>query len=627
MLCISAPTNDATVADNVTVTADISVSPQSPGIQSLQFFLDKTHLITDFAAPFTFQLPSTHFIDKTWSLSVQATMRDGFTTGPASIHLIFSNGIRRTITTANTFTPTSGSTPLPGQPFILAATGDGASGETTDVPALIALWSPNLFLYLGDVYEKGTYTEFYNWYGAEQYFGQFRAITDPVPGNHESTKAAAFGYQDYWRIGHSAPTYYSFDAAGWHFIALNANGQVRQQPGSQQYQWLVQDLNKNTAACTLAYWHQPVFSIGPEPQSHRMEPIWALLARHHVDIVLSGHDHGYQRWQPLDGKGNVDPQTGITEFVAGGGGHGIQEFITSDSRVVVGNDSSPTAFGALRFVLNPHGTTFEYVNTGGTILDSGTIGCHGADIDTNPPSIPTNLTASLDSSDHVVLNWSAATDNLGITGYTLYRNGQVVTTTNRSGLSYTDSDVDLGATYTYSVDAFDTANNRSAVSSSISATLPAQTTLPFTPIADSFIDSSNPDTNFGPSTALRLDVSPDIRSFISFDVQGLPGGHISSAILQIFSTNASRLGYDVFRVSDDTWTERDITYNNAPPFGSEVDFVQSLGANSWTTVDVAAVVMGNGFYSFGLSTSSSTSLTLSSREGAQPPQLIITLTS
>ena len=411
-LCISVPSDGANVTGDTTVTAGVSGSPQSPGVQSIEFVLDKTHIITDFSAPFTFQLPSAHFINGTRTLFVQATMRDNFTTDPTSIQLVFDNDVRRLPVTNTSFTPTSGTIPNLGSPFILAATGDGASGETEDVPNLIASWSPNLFLYLGDVYEKGTYTEFYNWY--DPYFGQFRSITDPIPGNHESGKASAFGYQDYWGIGHNTPTYYSFDAVGWHFIALNANGQVRQQPGSLQYQWLVRDLNKNTAACTLAYWHQPVFSIGPEPQSHRMEPIWALLAQHNVDIVLSGHDHGYQRWQPLDGHGNVDLQTGITEFVAGGGGHGIQEFITSDNRVVVGNDVSPTAFGALRFVLNPHGTSFEYVNTKGIVLDLGTIGCHGAEIDTLPPSAPTNLTASMDSSDHVVLNWTASTDNLGI---------------------------------------------------------------------------------------------------------------------------------------------------------------------------------------------------------------------
>ena len=194
-------------------------------------------------------------------------------------------------------------------------------------------------------------------------------------------------------------------------------------------------------------------------------------------------------------------------------------------------------------------------------------------------------------------------------------------------MSYIDTDVALGTTYTYNVDAFDTDNNHSIASNSVSATLPVQTVLPFRAVADSFIDSSTPDTNFGHSAALRLDVSPDVRSFISFDVQDLPGGHISSAVLQLFSTKTSRFGFDVFEVTDNNWAESEITYNNAPHFGSEVDFIESLSANIWTSLDVAGVVRGNGRYTFGLSTPSSTALTLSSREGSQSPQLIITLTS
>ena len=54
-----------------------------------------------------------------------------------------------------------------------------------------------------------------------------------------------------------------------------------------------------------------------------MADIWALMAQDGVSIVLNGHDHDYQRWVPLDGNGNPSA-TGITEFVAGGAGHGLQ---------------------------------------------------------------------------------------------------------------------------------------------------------------------------------------------------------------------------------------------------------------------------------------------------------------
>ena len=100
------------------------------------------------------------------------------------------------------------------------------------------------------------------------------------------------------------------------------------------------------------------------------------MAQNWIDIVLNGHDHSYQRWKPLDGTGAVS-SGGITEFVAGGGGHGLQEFIRSDPRLAAGF-YTPDSFGALRLQLNEAGAGFQYVNTAGVIVDSGSVACSGA---------------------------------------------------------------------------------------------------------------------------------------------------------------------------------------------------------------------------------------------------------
>jgi hypothetical protein len=627
-VCIRTPTSSTGVSGIVPVTASVSPSSEAdaPGIQSVEFLLDGVHLLTDYSAPFVFQLPSERFVDGTRLLSAQALMRDGFVTDQATLQTIFSNGVLVPPVNHNTFRPTTGTLPDAGQPLVLAATGDGASGETPEVPQLIASWSPNLFLYLGDVYEVGTYTEMYNWYGIQpQYFGQFRAITDPVIGNHEYQGGDANGFLDYWDIGQNAPTYYSFNAGGWHFIALNANDPVSQDPGSPQYQWLAQDLADNTATCTLAYWHQPLFNIGSEGVTTRMSAIWTLLAQHQVDIVLNGHDHNYQRWQALDAEGNVDIQNGITEFVVGTGGHGIQSFVTTDDRLTVGYDTSPTAFGALRMLLFPEGTTFQYMNIAGTILDSGTIGCHRAGDDTTPPNPPTDLKAIVDDNRQVVLNWSPALDNLGIAGYTIYRDGEKLTWVNGNVLTYTDSNVALGTTYTYQIDAFDPSNRHSQPSRASSVTLPSESSLTFTPDADSFIDSSDPHSSFGDSVALRMDVSPDTRSFVRFNVQSLPSGRVVRATLRLYSNSTSDLGYEVSAVQDTDWNEADMTFTNAPTFGQAIGFNKTVSENTWSSVDVTSVVSGSGVYSFGLSTQSPTALAFSSREGEHAPELILVL--
>ncbi len=101
--------------------------------------------------------------------------------------------------------------------------------------------------------------------------------------------------------------------------------------------------------------------------------------------------------------------------------------------------------------------------------------------DTQPPTVPSGLTATPSSSTpQVNLGWNASTDNVGVTGYTVYRNGSVLATVSGSTLAYTDNSVTSPATYSYAVDAFDAAGNHSAQSSPVSVTTPdtAPPTIP-----------------------------------------------------------------------------------------------------------------------------------------------------
>jgi hypothetical protein len=469
-VCITDPADGATVSGPTSVTATASAAG-GPGVQKLVFYLDGQYLLTDYQSPYTFTLPSDRFVDGAHSLQAAAVMRDMFESQRASIGLVFSNGVTSPPPPATGFTPTSGTAPAPGRPLVVAATGDGAGGEPRagDVTDLVASWNPNLFLYLGDVYEKGTATEFANWYKPTSYFGRFDAITDPTIGNHEYENGQAPGYFDYyWR---SPPHYYSFDASGWHFISLDSTAQFGQtNPGSAQYQWLQNDLAANTAPCTLAYFHHPVYNVGPELPTPRMNSIWSLLDANGVDVVLTGHDHDYQRWVPLDGNGAPDA-AGITQFVAGGGGHGIQQFVTTDSRLAKGFDTAPEAFGALRLELNARGAGYRYVNTAGTLLDSGSIACDGA-TDTTAPTAPAGVTATAAGSHEVDLSWTASTDNVGVTGYDIFRNDALVASVGPE-TSYTDTTVAAELTYRYEVRARDAAGNPSALSGAASVTTPA----------------------------------------------------------------------------------------------------------------------------------------------------------
>ena len=471
-VCITVPADNAVVSGNTTVTATASVTGTNPGVQKLLFYLDGQYLLTDYTSVYTFVLPTTKFVDGNRSLQVEAKMRDGLTSAQAAIHMTFNNGISQPPVNNNSYTVAPGSTPAAGRPFILAAAGDGASGEPRagDVTNLISGWNPNMFLYLGDVYDDGTATEFQNWYGSgTDFYSRFRAITNPTVGNHEYSGTDAPGYFDYWN---NVPHYYSYNVAGWHVISLDSTSQYNQTaPGTPQYDWLVQDLNASPAICTIVYFHHPVFNVGPEGYATRMNDIWALMAQKGVDVVLTGHDHDYQRWVPLDGQG-VPAAQGITQFVVGTGGHGIQDFIVPDNRMAIGFDTPPNAFGALRMELNQNGTAYQFVNTQGSVLDSGSIKCSGASADTTAPNVPTNLTAVSDSSTHADLNWTSATDNVGVTGYDIYRDGILLTTTG-AVTSYSDDTVAGGITYQYQVRARDAAGNVSSSSNTASVTTAA----------------------------------------------------------------------------------------------------------------------------------------------------------
>ena len=93
--------------------------------------------------------------------------------------------------------------------------------------------------------------------------------------------------------------------------------------------------------------------------------------------------------------------------------------------------------------------------------------------DTIPPTVPTGLSASVGLAPPVNLSWSASTDDVAVTGYTIYRNGILQTTVGASTLTYADSSVAGSTTYTYTVDAFDAAHLHSNQSAPLSFTTPA----------------------------------------------------------------------------------------------------------------------------------------------------------
>src|SRR5437773_1830150 len=120
---------------------------------------------------------------------------------------------------------------------------------------------------------------------------------------------------------------------------------------------------------------------------------------------------------------------------------------------------------------------------------------NGPPPDTTPPSVPTGLTASAVSSSQINLSWTASSDNVGVSGYRVYRNGTQIATTGAT--SFANTGLSPSTTYSYTVAAYDAAGNLSAQSSPASATTPAppDTTPPSVPSAPTVSSVSSSQIN------------------------------------------------------------------------------------------------------------------------------------
>jgi acid phosphatase type 7 len=230
---------------------------------------------------------------------------------------------------------------------------------------------PGTVLALGDLaYRDGSSRQLRDCYGPT--WGRFKERTWPVPGNHDYRTPKAQPYFDYWglRAGTPGKGYYAIDVGGWRVIALNSN--IDAGPGSEQMLWLAAELGRNNRRCTLAFWHHPRFSSGGHGDALHMSPAWKLLSEAGADVVLSAHDHGYERLAPLNIQGNVDPEHGVRSFVVGTGGAEQRAF----EQARAGSEVRGNALGVLALTLMRDEYAWEFVPVAGeSFADRGTGKC------------------------------------------------------------------------------------------------------------------------------------------------------------------------------------------------------------------------------------------------------------
>lgn len=240
------------------------------------------------------------------------------------------------------------------------------------IHAGIAQNSKAIVLTLGDhTYPVSTAAEYEYCYNPT--WGKFKNHTHPVPGNHEYYVPRAYTYFQYFgdAAGSQQKPYYSFNQGSWHIIALDSN--LKKEQLQAQFDWLSEDLKNNQSACTLAYWHHPMYSSGLHGNNAIMKPAWEMLMAAKADLVLSGHDHFYERFAVQNSQGEKD-ETGLREIIVGTGGAKLMPALWQKKHSEVLNTK---VHGVLKLELKKQSYEWEFLPVeGATFTDSGSADCH-----------------------------------------------------------------------------------------------------------------------------------------------------------------------------------------------------------------------------------------------------------
>jgi hypothetical protein len=268
---------------------------------------------------------------------------------------------------------TDAAPPLGTGSTVLNVTGDigwcGSPGVALTARLLERL--PGDILLAGDIaYMKGTADDFRRCFDPE--WGRMRGRFRAVPGNHEFEDPGAAGYFGYFgaAAGPGRRGYYAFRAATWHVLMLNSSEDMRRE--SAQWQWVRNELQQNRTRCTLAVWHHPFASSGPNGSNAQVRDTWQLLHEQGAEVVVSAHDHFYERFAPQTQDYRYDPNA-IRQFIVGTGGAPLYRPATRGPNT----EAVVETFGALKLTLNPSSYDWEFIEAATSrSIDRGSAPCH-----------------------------------------------------------------------------------------------------------------------------------------------------------------------------------------------------------------------------------------------------------
>ncbi len=483
--------------------------------------------------------------------------------------------------------------------FSFGAAGDlGADSSTTATLDALAGAETSFFLAIGDL----SYHQITPESAWCSYVKQHVGATYPfelLVGNHEEKATSHGGFIDNYaaclpdRLGvtgmYAHQYYFDYppEAPLARFILIDPDltrgadaAQYCTQGDTANCNWLAARIDeaKSQGLWTIVGMHKNCITIG-EKSCEIGAPLFNLLVEHKVDVILQGHDHGYQRSKQL-GLGTactaILPNAYDAGCVVDDGTDGAYERGAGPVVLI------PAKSGRESYAINPADAEAPYFATW---------------------MYPNN-------------------DSFGFTKFTVSENSIDAQFIAGTG-TYDDHFTISGTHPVTGVTAGAPIPVSAPVAAPVAALVSGAQTYTFTAAADTYVSATEPTTNFGMETRLRLDASPAAVSYLRFNVQGL-AGPVASATLNVYANSKSKGGYQAASVSDDSWTETGLAYDNAPAVGAPMGSSGAFASKTWTQVDITPLVGDNGTVNLALLGTSETSIVLSSREGTNAPVLVVT---
>ena len=305
------------------------------------------------------------------------------------------------------------------------AFGDSGVGSTEQrqLASLMTATPFDFALHTGDVaygvaggIGAGGYPQLHSWF-FDIYRGWLGShAVFPSIGNHDDEAAFAGPYRDLFVLPRNAANaafpdhverYYSFDYGPAHVIVLDTELAFRD-PSRRQEQmtWLVDDLMRTTQPWKIAVFHRSPFSAGGEHGSDlEVRGVFApVFEAHGVSLVLSGHEHDYERTIPWRETANGQP---VTYVVTGGGGAPLYP-----SGIAAWTALSRSAHHFMRGSISSCTITLEAVGLSGAVFDS-------TSLDRCAPPPPSDVVIHAASVTRRVGTWSLVPDATAADGMKL----------------------------------------------------------------------------------------------------------------------------------------------------------------------------------------------------------------